>query len=279
MEEDILFTALAHEARRRVVKALGDKGRLTFTEMMAAAGIDETGTFGFHLKKMEPLLEKEGAWYRLSELGRLAYRILKHIEEGEPLERAAPHEAGKPITLEGLDEVVVNRELLEEAPVEIVDCDVVIFAEDVDKQLFRERVLSISGADVVRVPRHLYPLVFTKIEGGVDTVDYYEEGEPHRVKEFTCFSSMVVDLKEVEGKVKIANFGVLKLKGLDQETLGKIDGIVNFGTLLVPKGYRDKVLSRLRLNAGAVQEYEEAQASQAPQEPPSQPPGQEPGQE
>ena len=33
MEEDIVFSALAHEVRRRVVKALGEKGRLTFTEI------------------------------------------------------------------------------------------------------------------------------------------------------------------------------------------------------------------------------------------------------
>ena len=256
MEEDIVFSALAHEVRRRVVKALGEKGRLTFTEMMAAAGVEETGTFGFHLKKMEPLVEKEGAWYRLSRLGELAYMLLRYVEEGEP--PSAPPERGEPLVLEGLERIVVNKALLEEAPVEIVDCDTVIFAEDVDAGLFRERVLSISDVDVVRVPRHLYPLVFSKIEGDVDTVEYYGgSGDVDEGEELVCFTDMVVDLREVPGRVLITNFGTLRLRGVDEETMGKLSAIVNFGRVLVPRGYGEKILSKFRVNAGSVVEYEE----------------------
>jgi len=44
-ELDLVFSALSHAARRAVVRALGERGELTFTDMMQAAGISETGTF------------------------------------------------------------------------------------------------------------------------------------------------------------------------------------------------------------------------------------------
>ena len=74
---DLMFSALSHGARRAVVKNLGEQGVLSFSQLMEAAGIEETGTFGFHLKKTEPLLEKlPDGRYKLSKLGEKAYREL-----------------------------------------------------------------------------------------------------------------------------------------------------------------------------------------------------------
>lgn len=257
IDADALFSALAHESRRRVIKALGEKGELTFTEMMEVAGIEETGTFGFHLKKMEPLLEKgDFGKYLLSELGKIAYNILKYMETREFPEKQEVT-LGEPRVIRGVDMLIVTRELLEERPVIIRNCDTVIFESDIDVDIFKKRVLSLSHIDTIEVPKHLYKVVFSKIEGDVDTVTYYEGlWKQEKVHSITCFSKMIVDLNNMTEKFSITNFGLLKLENLNDENLDKIAEITNFGIIMVPKGYREKIFRKMIMNAGNVEEYE-----------------------
>jgi len=260
---DMLFSALAHEARRKVILELGKREEMTFTEMMEVSGIEETGTFGFHLKKIEPLLEKgDFGKYRLSELGKLAYNILSYVEEGHLPEKKEV--VGEPRVIKGIDELVVTKELLKEGPVVIQDCDTVVFDSDVDAELFKRNVLSLRNIDVIEVPKHLYKLVFSKIEENVDMVTYYEgEWKPERSQSFVSFSEMIIDLPKIEDKVSIVNFGKLKLEGLNDENLEKIESITNFGTVLVPKGFREKIFRKMTINSGIIEEYDEEEEKES----------------
>ncbi len=51
--------------------------RLSFSELMGGVGVEDTGTFGFHLKALGPIIrqEKDGR-YALSPLGMLAYELV-----------------------------------------------------------------------------------------------------------------------------------------------------------------------------------------------------------
>ena len=163
---------------------------------------------------------------------------------------------GEPRVIRGIDELVVTRELLDEGPVVIQDCDTVVFDSDVDAGLFKRNVLSLRNIDVIEVPRHLYKLVFSKIEGDVDMVSYYEgEWKPSSSKSFVSFSEMILDLSRLEDKVSVVNFGRLRLEGVDDENIEKVGDIVNFGTVQVPRGFREKILRRMKLNSGVVEEY------------------------
>jgi len=250
---DLVFQALSHKARRAVIKALGEKGSMTFTEMMSAAGIEETGTFGFHLKRLEPLLEKtEMGKYRLSELGRLAYKLLSFAGKAE-LE-----EESKARTISGLPTYLIDRETLEKAPIYVRDCDEVIVARDVDPELVREKLIGMRNITVVKVPKELYEHVIKKLEGNIGSIVAYEGQAPPKslgraIENYSVLSINCDDL--VEG-TSIRNYGKLKLLNLTEENISRLARIENYGLLLVPKGFKMRVLGVVS-NYGKIGEYEE----------------------
>ncbi len=254
-ELDLLFSALSHAARRAVIRALGEEGEMTFTDMMKAAGIGETGTFGFHLKRLQPLLERtETGKYKLSPLGRLAYTVLKCAEEGE-----VPRRRGYEV-LSNIAECMLDGKRLEELElVEISDCGRVVIASDVTPELFDRKVLAIRDVGEIVVPRHLYRYVLRKVEGGVGRIEVYEGETP--LPEFRGvvenYDQLTLDCSQLSGSVGIENFGVLALKGLAKETASRIRYIENFGVLRVPKGKVGLIIGKLRENYGAIEEYEE----------------------
>lgn len=252
-ELDLLFSALSHAARRAVIRALGEEGEMTFTDMMRAAGIGETGTFGFHLKRLQPLLERtEAGKYRLSPLGRLAYTVLKCAEEGE-----VPRKKGYEV-LSDISELMLDRKRLEELElVEIVDCEKLVIASDVSPELFDRKVLAIRDVEEIIVPRHLYRNVLRKVEGGVERIEVYEGETPEFQGVVENFDRLTLDCSQLTGSIGIENFGVLTLKGLTKETALRIRYIENFGVLRVSKGKVGLIIGKLRENYGAIEEYEE----------------------
>jgi predicted transcriptional regulator len=76
-EIESLNKVLADETRRKIVLALTDSGKLSYTEIMKTLYIDSTGTLNYHLKVLSDLLEKtDSGQYKLSEKGKLASRFL-----------------------------------------------------------------------------------------------------------------------------------------------------------------------------------------------------------
>lgn len=69
---------LSNRIRREVIILLASEGPLTYSELMKKVGIEDSGTFGFHMRKMHRLLKKNDMGeYELSELGLKAYDMLK----------------------------------------------------------------------------------------------------------------------------------------------------------------------------------------------------------
>jgi hypothetical protein len=73
---------LKDETRRKIILALNEKDRLTYTDLMESLDILSTGTLNYHLKVLGDLLEKDEAErYILSEKGKLASRLLTDFPE------------------------------------------------------------------------------------------------------------------------------------------------------------------------------------------------------
>lgn len=99
-ELDYILQALGHHVRRRVIELLAEKGPLTYTELMKETGVDDSGTFGFHLRRMSKLLKKNRMGeYELTILGWKAYRTLCELQGKEPKPYTKPPiELGVPAT-------------------------------------------------------------------------------------------------------------------------------------------------------------------------------------
>ncbi len=86
MDEDELvtsvFASLKHPTRRRILRELGGSAAaLSFSQLMKAAGVEDSGTFGFHLRALGPMLEQgPDARYALSSLGTVAFGLLSMAE-------------------------------------------------------------------------------------------------------------------------------------------------------------------------------------------------------
>ncbi len=79
-EEQLLFDALSHETRRKIIRILGEHGPQQYTVILEQLGI-ETGVLNYHLGKLGKIVEKDSSGlYRLTRLGEKAYSILLFTE-------------------------------------------------------------------------------------------------------------------------------------------------------------------------------------------------------
>lgn len=74
--------ALANPLRRHILRRL-ENGPTSFTEVMRAAGIDDSPKLSFHLRTLQEdgLIGHSGETYHLSEAGLEAVRVLKEVDE------------------------------------------------------------------------------------------------------------------------------------------------------------------------------------------------------
>ena len=74
--------ALSNPLRRHILRRLED-GPTSFTEVMRAAGIDDSPKLSFHLRTLQEdgLIVHSGEAYRLSPNGKEAVRLLKEVDE------------------------------------------------------------------------------------------------------------------------------------------------------------------------------------------------------
>ena len=74
--------ALSNPLRRHILRRLED-GPTSFTEVMRAAGIDDSPKLSFHLRTLQEdgLIVHSGDAYRLSSNGKEAVRLLKEVDE------------------------------------------------------------------------------------------------------------------------------------------------------------------------------------------------------
>ena len=77
-----LHKILKDETRRKIVLLLSEKGSLTYTELIKALEIDNTGRMNYHLKILDDLvLKRDDGRYALTEKGELASRLLLEFPE------------------------------------------------------------------------------------------------------------------------------------------------------------------------------------------------------
>jgi len=76
------LSALANPLRRHILRRL-DEGPTSFTEVMRAAGIDDSPKLSFHLRTLQEdgLIAHSGDFYQLSPNGQEAVRVLKEVDQ------------------------------------------------------------------------------------------------------------------------------------------------------------------------------------------------------
>ena len=126
------------------------------------SGVEDTGTFGFHLKRTEALLDKlEDGRYRLTSLGQTAYTLLRFtdmtdkdqddiIRQKEAIPESEEEHEGL-TTLSDLKTLLLDKERLDRYNrVAIHDCAKVIIDRDVNAEMFRRKVSSETLAELSR---------------------------------------------------------------------------------------------------------------------------------
>ena len=269
---DYLYSALSHEIRRSMIRHLGQEGVLSFTELMEKSGVKETVTFGFHLKRTEPLLEKlTDGRYKLTPLGQTAHRILRFTDMSEeeqakafqPREEleveAKPRQKGVSL-ISDIKRLLLNKDRLERYDKVIVeDCYEVIIDNDVDPETFKSKILAFRDVRRIVAPRNLYKLVLSRVEEGVGDVEQYEGEPPLEAlqRRLYNYSESIVDCSKLEPGTKICNYSILTLRNVTVENLKRISLQENFGVIKVPRGFKEPVLMMLKpeKNYGRIEEY------------------------
>ena len=277
-EEDLsyIFQALAHETRRKIVELLAEEGTLNFTEIMNRLGISETGTFGFHIKRMEDLLEKtDDGKYKLSDLGLVAYNIIKYAKEG----RVAKIEEEKPSVEEVkvfryLVKIIVDRSLLERySKVGFDYVGTVVFTEDIDPELFKKKVLFFRGVGTIVVPKNLVKIAYSLMEEYCGDIVGYEGELPQKwleekkpVKHLDIYGGDFILTKERlekakrEGfKYRIENYGRLIIERdvtpeLFDETVFSIN---SYGEIYAPRALHKIILNKVESVSGQILDLSE----------------------
>ncbi len=164
--------ALAHPVRRTIIRALAEKGRLSYTELMRLTGVEDSGTFAFHIKVLQGLIEKDGETgdYRLTSDGWRAYRVLEILtgREEEFKEKAVEEPSGEKEVVVVQDRIsfTLSKSLAEKLRREgkriLIRDVVVVDIEDMPEDLLDEVLEGIYDVLSIRVSKDLQHIVELK---------------------------------------------------------------------------------------------------------------------
>ncbi|NPA99376.1 MAG: hypothetical protein GXO43_08355 [Crenarchaeota archaeon] len=163
--------ALSHWARRRIILLLGDKGPMTYSELMKNVGIEDSGTFAFHLKSLGDLVEKTSdGKYKLSREGEKVYKALKYLISGEePVQEEKPriNRELPPIIIGEMGKCYVTKEIVDEAyssgrELIVSECIKAYFDKDIDPEKLRKVLKRVSEVLIVEAPKHLEPIILSR---------------------------------------------------------------------------------------------------------------------
>ncbi len=162
--------ALAHRVRREIIRALAEKGSLSYSELMRITGVEESGTFAFHIKMLQGLIEKDPKTgeYRLTEEGWRAYKALQILsgEEKPVLEGKEPSMTKEALTVSDKLEYVLSRNLAEKMCREnkkLYITDVLMLRiEDMPEELLECVLEGIEDVFYIDVPDNLKPIIQLK---------------------------------------------------------------------------------------------------------------------
>jgi DNA-binding transcriptional ArsR family regulator len=80
LDEGEIFKSLSHEIRRKIIKVLGHKTELSFSELNNAIGSVDTPTLSYHLKSLKYLVDQKNTQYRLTDIGQAAFLLMERID-------------------------------------------------------------------------------------------------------------------------------------------------------------------------------------------------------
>lgn len=77
--EESIFKTLSNQRRRDILRVIGEKKEMTFTEIKNQVEIEDSPTLSYHLNALGQLLSQKEGKYRLSELGNDTYNLMCKI--------------------------------------------------------------------------------------------------------------------------------------------------------------------------------------------------------
>jgi len=197
-ELDKIIKALAHPVRRKVIEELASEGSLSYKELMDRTGVEDSGTFGFHLRNLRGFVVKnERGEYQLTELGWKAYEVLKILkgrveEKPKPKEEEVKKEEEKwrIRVIEDHISFILTKNMLEKlknekSKLHIRDVIKLIIEEDVPRELFDEVVEYIEDVTIVYTPKELIDLIQLKSRDvtTIRLIDKLKKKEHHPLEE------------------------------------------------------------------------------------------------
>ncbi len=199
---DYILQAISNETRRKILKLLAEEPGLTYTKIMQRLGITDSGTLGFHMKKMKRLLRRsEFGEYSLSELGRKALEIIKRLEGGEaPLESEEKVDEEERIKIfrghmnfEYTDRLAKR---LKQRGEKAVFTDIMkLIIHPMDKELFEETVAQVEDVFICYVPADLYDSLLER-SNEVFKIRRYKPGKAEAVDKEGVLEGFVDSLVE-----------------------------------------------------------------------------------
>ncbi len=181
-DPDGIFHALAHRIRRGIIRALGEKRELSFTDLLRELGIEDSSLLAFHMKKLEGFVRRnERGYYELTSTGWKAYRVLKELEResvGDELAKAMEARASSPSEeVKEVEEGIVKvsdmiaytltpefiHDLAKRGKKLVIE-DVVALdiLEDVDKDELSKVLKEIRNVVAIRAPPHLIDVISSR---------------------------------------------------------------------------------------------------------------------
>ncbi len=77
--EESIFKSLSNQKRRDILRVVGERQEVSFTEIKNQVSIEDSPTLSYHLNALERLLEQKEGRYRLSDLGRDTFNLMNKI--------------------------------------------------------------------------------------------------------------------------------------------------------------------------------------------------------
>ncbi len=74
-EQDV-FKALENQKRRDILRLVGERKGIAFTEVLNVSKIQDSPTLSYHLRELSPFIEQDQSKYYLTPMGKDAYNLL-----------------------------------------------------------------------------------------------------------------------------------------------------------------------------------------------------------
>ena len=85
--EDEIFKALGNKIRRNIIKILGKKGKVSFTDILTNIGNIDSSKLSYHLRCLNGMVEQFEGLYNLTEIGNAAVSLMDKIDQSEAIQK------------------------------------------------------------------------------------------------------------------------------------------------------------------------------------------------